>query len=174
MRWQTPHQPACPNVPQEDGLVVAAAGEDIAFGREGEAVDVVVVAEKWGGLHRSPRDPVPEANGLVVGAGGDGPGIGRPGHGRNAGHVADEGVHVPARAYLPYLYSGIGRRRRDPPSIGRYADLRYRLLVAGEEQAGDVVRLHGLAYGRRQIVVRLAMAEWRISRRTRDRITVDI
>lgn len=144
MRRQTPHQPARPDVPQEDGLVVAAAGEDITLRREGETVDVVVVAEERGGLHRSARDPVPEADGLVVGARGNGPGVGGPGDGRDAGHVADERVHVPARARLPYLHGGIGRRRRDPPSIGRYADLRYRLLVAGEEQSGDVVRPYGL------------------------------
>lgn len=160
MRRQTPHQPAGPHVPQEDSLVVAPAGEDVALGREREAVDVAVVAEEGFGLGRPARDAVPEADGLVVGAGGEGPGIGRPGDGGDAGHVADEGVHVPARARLPDLDRGVGRRRRDPPAVGRYAHLRYRLLVARQQQPGDVMGSHGLASRRRRrvLVLRLLVA----------------
>lgn len=35
-----------PNVPQEDGFIVGARDEHIALGAEGQAVDIVVVAEQ--------------------------------------------------------------------------------------------------------------------------------
>ncbi len=46
MSGQAPHQPPGAHIPQHDGLVVAPAGEDVPLGREGEAVDVVVVAQQ--------------------------------------------------------------------------------------------------------------------------------
>lgn len=130
MGGQTPHQPAGPHVPQEDGLVVAPTSKNISLGREGETVDVVMVAQKRLRPHGSARDSIPKSNGLVVGTRGQSPAIGRPGDGGDARHVADEGLHVSAGADFPYPYGGIGGGGCDPPSVGGYADLRYRFLVS--------------------------------------------
>lgn len=92
MRGQPAHHPRRSHVPEEDGLVVASADEHVALGREGDGVDVVVVAEQreregFAGLD------VPEADGFVVGAGGEGEVVGGPGEGGDAGEVrAREGV----------------------------------------------------------------------------------
>lgn len=48
MRGQRAHDACRPHVPEEYGFVVGAGHEHVAFGREGQGVDVVAVAEKGG------------------------------------------------------------------------------------------------------------------------------
>ena len=84
MRRERAHHPRDSHIPEEDGFVVGAADEHVAFGRECEGVDVIVVAEERDGVcftllestsaafstsktHAHRRD-IPEPNGLVVGA----------------------------------------------------------------------------------------------------------
>lgn len=46
MGWQRSHDPCRSNVPQEDGFIVRTAHQHIAFGRECDGVDVVMVAKQ--------------------------------------------------------------------------------------------------------------------------------
>jgi hypothetical protein len=43
---QRAHEARRAHVPQKDGLIVGSAHENVALGREGERVDVVMVANK--------------------------------------------------------------------------------------------------------------------------------
>ena len=50
VRGEGAHHPRSSHVPEEDGFVVGAADEHVAFRRECEGVDVVVVAEERDGV----------------------------------------------------------------------------------------------------------------------------
>ena len=67
MRRQFQFDAARPYVPDENGFVVAAAYEEVAFGREGEGGDVVGVAEEGGGADWEVRyEWGPEEDAFVV------------------------------------------------------------------------------------------------------------
>lgn len=78
-----------PNIPEEDSLIVGTGDEHIALGTEGQAVDVVVVAQEGDGMWLS-GDDIPEADGFVIGAGGEGAPVRGPGDDVDTGEVAGE------------------------------------------------------------------------------------
>lgn len=65
MSWQASHQPCCSHVPQEHRFVVGPGYKHIAFGREGYAEDIVMMADQRQ-VKTLPCSDIPKADDLVV------------------------------------------------------------------------------------------------------------
>lgn len=89
------------DVPDANGLVERSWHNEILFGMEQSAHDIVVVASQNGDA--SARLPVPDANGLVV-AGADNPGILVVElHGADVVEVAEEREEAAVELVVPHL-----------------------------------------------------------------------
>lgn len=71
VRGERAHQARRAHIPEVHGFVVRARDKHVAGGGEGQAEDVVVVAEKGARVRFACAD-VPQADGFVVGARGEG------------------------------------------------------------------------------------------------------
>lgn len=128
MRGELSHDACGTDVPEEDGFIVGACDEHVAFGTECEAVDVVAVARHRGGWDREVAGQwIPEEYAFVVGGGGEGVWRAylRPGNGIYAGFVGTERAQEFEGGVLGWLvgydvdvYAGVCGGRGEEGHVG--------------------------------------------------------
>lgn len=94
------------------------------------------------------RDSIPYANRLVVGSCRQRVAVRTPCQATHTCHVANEGIHMTACRGIPQAHRRIGRRRRNVPAVGRYANLGDRFRVAMQRKPRPIIGFRG-TMGRR-------------------------
>lgn len=83
MARQSGQLSAIADLPDFEGIVIAAADQGLAIGAEGEAVDRAVVAQE--GAQVFPRGQTPQLNGFIIAAAGQYIPLGADRHGLDPG-----------------------------------------------------------------------------------------
>lgn len=135
---ERPHDAGGADVPEVDCFVVGAGDEHVAFGAEGYAVDVVVVADERRGVGKS-RGRVPESYALVVGPRGEDLGVEGPAYRAYTREVSFERVFEGPGVGVPDLDCAVGGCAGDVAAVGREFDAGYGFLVAAQDERGRIV-----------------------------------
>ena len=135
VRGEDVHARAVDDVPQANGLVARAAGEDVSRAGEvaGEDVRRVAAEDAQASTDRGgARVDVPQVQVLVVAGGGEVAPVRGPRAVRAALLVADEGQEERAVRHAPDLHQLVRRRGRQTGAVGGESNRGDRLVVARE------------------------------------------